>query len=250
MSTPEEFISDYEDKIINGLELIESLCRYDSWLVEIEKLETGGFVPRIFEDEEKKIFLNLFSKLEYMELYHNLFNEKIETLNYIQVKGNWIFQNLPSEVEYLNIDPEAEHGIVYKKEQFTLLEEMGKLVEFDIPLQKWIYKSSHSKEQDVKEILLARDYFLVQSKSEIPLAPDSQARKLFPIFITYYAAERFVIFLKNQNKGEYVIKKIPARELFPSLKNMNLEGIVFNCLGPVTPRAFQIQILDLILENV
>ncbi len=250
MSTPEEFISDYEDKIINGLELIESLCRYDSWLVEIEKLETGGFVPRIFEDEEKKIFLNLFSKLEYMELYHNLFNEKIETLNYVQVKGNWIFQNLPSEVEYLNIDPEAEHSIVYKKEQFVLLEEMGKLVEFDIPLQKWIYKSSHSN-QDLKEIFLGRDYFVVHNKSEFPLAPDSQRRELFPIFVTYYAAERFVLILKNQNpEGEYLIKKISAEKLFPALKDMDLEGIVFNCLGPVTPRAFQMQILDLILENV
>lgn len=253
MPTPEEFISEYEDKLINGLELIESLSRYDRWIVEIEKLETGGFVPKIFEDEGKKIFLNLFSKPEYMDFYHSLFNEEIQNTDHILVSGHWIFQNLPTGIDYVSIDPDREHNIIYKKDQIQLLNEIGKLVEFDIPIQKWTYTISktNTDKQEWRKIFLEREYYIIQNKSEIPLAPDLQSRKIFPVFVTKYAGERYILYLKNQqNKGDYNIRKIPGTELFPFLKKMELDGIVFNCLGPITPRAFQIGILDLLIADV
>jgi hypothetical protein len=249
MPNPEEMISEFEDQMINGLELIEGLSRYDSWILEIDKLPQGGFVPRIFEDEDKKIFFNLYSKLEYYEYYHDLFNENLENISTIQVKGYWIFQNLPKGLDYLTIDPEREHNINYKKEQFELLMEMAGLVEFDIPIQKWLVNISKTNSENIgfQKLISEKMFFVVQNEKELPLAPDNKKRKIFPVFASRYAAERFILFLKGQNiLGNYTIESILGSKLFISLKKMDIDGFVFNCLGPISPRAFQKNVLELL----
>lgn len=245
----QEIISEYEKNQISAVELIEAICRYESWILEIDKLETGGYTPKVYEDNDKKLFLALFSTKVNFKNFTQLNKLSYDENYIIKLSGYWLFQNLPRGIDYLSIDPEEKHNINYKKEQFEILNETAKLVEIDIPILKWQSRltSQAIDSQEVKELFLNKKYFVVKLENTFPLAPDKESRKLFPIFHTSYSANRFVIYLNQKNSNSSEILKIQSEKLFEALKDMEIDGFVFNPLGPITPRAFHKDLLKYIL---
>ncbi|MCX8000570.1 MAG: hypothetical protein N3A69_16730, partial [Leptospiraceae bacterium] len=137
------------------------------------------------------------------------------------------------------------HNINYSKEQLELLKETAELVEIDIPILKFQLRltSNSIESNELKEIFLHKKYYVVKHENYFPLAPDKEARKLFPIFHTDYSASRFVIYLNQKKSDHYEMLRIQAEKLFEFLKDMEIDGFVLNPLGPITPRAFHKDLL-------
>lgn len=245
MISIQEIIYEFEQNQISALELIEALCRYESWFLEIDKLEMGGYTPKVYEDDEKKLFLAIFSSKIHLKNFLQVHKFSFEENSFVKLNGYWLFQNLPNGIEYLSIDSEEEHNINYNKNQFELLKETAKLVELDMPILKWQSRilSQTPDSKETRELFLNKTYFVVKLNNSFPLAPDKESRKLFPIFHTQYSANRFIMFLNRQNPNSYEVLKVSAEKLFESIKEMEIDGFVLNPLGPITPRAFHKDLL-------
>ncbi|MCB1179276.1 MAG: hypothetical protein KDK36_16970 [Leptospiraceae bacterium] len=251
MRYPEEWVGEFEDGIITGFGLMEAMARFDRWLVGIERLEEG-YIPETIRDEDGNLFINLFSKPEYMDLYGKTWGEKFRPKFFLTLNGSWIFKNLPSGLEYLNIDPDSEHSILYKKHQIELLMEIGKMIEIDLSMRK-IIGTTVKKFVDIKEefqnLKNYSDYYFITKDEKAPLAPDDSNRKLIPVFTSKASAKMFSDWLKSgQEIEDLEIKQFSGHEIFPKLQKLQLDGIVFNCSGPITPCAFTLELAKKVID--
>jgi hypothetical protein len=251
--TPEDWISEFESGNISSYGLIEAFGRFDSWFVGIEKLDSGGFIPLVWKDEEGQRFLNIYSKKEYIDVYANIYGKEFFPELYLKLPGYWIFQNIPSGIDYINIDPESEHSVHYKKQQFSVLEEIGYMLEIDLPMRRILQTPLGDFPKIREEFLQLKDYkkyYLVLSDSKIPLAPDDNSRKLIPVFTSQLAAKLFMDWLEKVQgirKLESILHN--GRELFLRIQNSKADGIAFNCSGPITPCGFMIDLAKIVIET-
>jgi hypothetical protein len=93
-------------------------------------------------------------------------------------------------------------------------------------------------------------YFVVVADSEgspdLLMAPDAGGRKLLAVFTADDAVEAFVASL---GVSEGVATTMSGEELFFALRELPLDGFVFNCCGPVATRAFAMGAIDRILTS-
>ncbi len=91
-------------------------------------------------------------------------------------------------------------------------------------------------------------YFVVVADSEgspdLLMAPDAGGRKLLAVFTADDAVEAFVASLVA---SEGVATTMGGEELFFALRELPVDGFVFNCCGPVATRAFAMGAIDRIL---
>jgi hypothetical protein len=83
----------------------------------------------------------------------------------------------------------------------------------------------------------------------LALAPDNQGRALAAIFTAEDGFEAFVQALaETADIGRLRSVEIPGPVLFAQLAQMSLDGLVFNCSGPVPPVAFALPFAQVMLE--
>jgi hypothetical protein len=89
-------------------------------------------------------------------------------------------------------------------------------------------------------------YFLLMTSRGLPTAPDSQGRRLAAIFTSEAARDAFHEQIKTAEPEQIVYTHTNGADLFPWLRDMHLDGLVFNCMGPQKPIAF----VPLFIEEV
>ena len=90
---------------------------------------------------------------------------------------------------------------------------------------------------------------MVEDRRQMMLAPDDQGRKLGAVFTTTDAADAFIRDVEQSLEFTPSMRLFDGETLFDALAQMPLDGIVFNCKGPGTPRAVAIQFAQVILQN-
>lgn len=248
---PEDWIAQFEEGNLSSYGLLEAFGRFEKWIVGIEKLETGGFIPLVWKDEEGQGFLNVFSRMEYMQGYANIWGKEFRPEFYLSLPGYWIFQNLPTGISYINLDSEAEHTIHYKKHQFSTLQEIGKMIEIDLSMRRILQTpmQDFSKiKEEFQQLLDYKNYYLVFADSKMPLAPDDMGRRLIPAFTSELSAKLFTDWLESNHdiKNLHSVKH-SGKEFFTRLKSMQADGIAFNCSGPITPCGFVMDLAEQVL---
>ena len=82
---------------------------------------------------------------------------------------------------------------------------------------------------------------------QLVLAPDTKNRLLAAVFT---AADTLQAFLNDRTElldGNHRSVTVDGKTLFAQLKQIELQGLVFNCSGPIRPAALASQFLDLVL---
>jgi hypothetical protein len=90
-------------------------------------------------------------------------------------------------------------------------------------------------------------YHVLLTDKGMPTAPDSKGRKLGAIFTSEAALEAF---RERIQPGEAHPATVPGPDIFPQFRDMQLEGIVFNCCGPQPALAFIPEFLDQICDHL
>ena len=76
--------------------------------------------------------------------------------------------------------------------------------------------------------------------SQLVLAPDARGRQLAAVFTAEDCLQAFMDRVLTQVKPLPLSLMLSGQELFERLVAMPLQGIVFNCAGPVQPHAGQL----------
>jgi hypothetical protein len=155
---------------------------------------------------------------------------------------------------YLNIDPASPWAIHYKAEQFAVLRQWARMVGMDGILHR-VQNLPEVPETDRQGLLHFQHYYIVVNENtdgpRIGLAPDAQQRHLAAVFTAELACEKYLEWRQGHLQDETVNVyrlQLTGADLYRELASMDLDGIVFNCMGPLRPRAFSNKLSQFVLQ--
>ena len=231
----EAIINAYLNERIGYRDMLRKLISYKQWLVPVLQ-QDGEQRPNLVRHNEQ-IFLLVYSSAEQVP----------PNTTTMTIDGNWLFSQLESPIDTLVIDPQAPYALQFPKEKFSTLKEWAQTLYIESLLEKEEF-DAHT----LKELLEFQGYFipLVESESgvrHITLAPDQQQRKLAAVFTAEDALSLYVQNAQGALGKQLLIDRPEGKKLFAYLLQLPIEGIVFNCYGPGTPRALAKESLQSLL---
>ncbi|MGQ9903754.1 MAG: hypothetical protein ACUVRU_05280 [Anaerolineae bacterium] len=156
--------------------------------------------------------------------------------HFITIAGDELFDNLPDEVDIIRVNAYSPPELRYRGDQIPALRQWARAVKVERTLATPQPDLSLVKRFDAFYIVLRK---LDGKEMALTLAPDKRGRKLAAVFT---APDTLEAFLRNQGDGglkfEPQTVKTSGEILFDDLQHLPIDGIVFNCAGPVAPRLF------------
>jgi len=231
------------NKKVSGSQLLRCLASHTLWRVPA-RLE--GLVP-IFQEYELspgELHFLMFSDPEaYLRCRDHLGIEALGEYFIDRVPGSRAFSSITEEVSVVNINPFNPEEIHYTKQQIPRLRAWAQIIKVEQALE-----TISGQRPDYAVLKSFPEYYFVMEDTQfIALAPDTRGRKLAALFTADDALEIFLD--EHRDRGELKPIPIDGEKLFSAVKRMPLDGLVFNCCGPIRPRAFPLTFCDEILNK-
>ncbi len=233
--------------------LFRALIGHQDWWVPGTRDEDSGQLNlHILRHPDGTGHMQLFTSQEAMLQVR----EKIVTAEgypllgdkFLSVEGKAVFRFLEPSLDRLTLDPHSPHSLSFEAGDIMQLRRWAVVGRLEDML------TDPEQEEDPWTIMRRYPWYQVLLEGETEadhamiLAPDSEGRRLAAIFTTDDATQAFLDQVGDQLEGRAAIATSTGEELFVSLKQLDLDGMVFNCCGPTATRAFGIGVLDVILS--
>jgi hypothetical protein len=238
---PRAAIAEFLGKKLTGTQLLRGLATFRGWEVPA-RLESMVPVFAIFDRGEDRHFFMFSDKQAYLDCRAKIGIEAMGEYFISNLRGHSVFAALDDSVTVVNINPHCAQEIHYKKDQIPRLRSWARIIKTELALD-----SVEAKKTGYDAIRSFNEYYFIMEESQfIALAPDGRGRKLAALFTADDALDIFM-----ERNGKPAMKPVPinGEKLFGALKKMPLDGMVFNCSGPVTPQAFPLSFADEVLAN-
>ncbi|MCX6018544.1 MAG: hypothetical protein NTZ50_08595 [Chloroflexi bacterium] len=253
-------VEDWKAAIITDAELMRILASQEFWEMPVSDAAAAEAMEddvlsgvRIHEDKGGTRRLFIFSGSSAYRAHQKITGEK-ELPEFLAVQASWLFQILPPDIDFLEIDPNSAYGITFDREQMEQLSTCACSVDIEQTLfDLGDDESLTSEEMDamLSEVAEYPSYQLAVYETEngrsIALAPDENDRALAAVFTH---DDCFAAFVEESGDEEVRTITLSGVELFTELRSADLTGIVFNCSGPGEPVAFALGIADVVLRSV
>lgn len=252
-------IAEWQSKQITGAELMRQLVSFDKWMVPIAEPAAAeamgaGSSPRLMysQDAEGVSRLYLFSDGPAYDAFRRAVGDDApQDQHFLTTPGAWIFHLPLDQIDAVEIDPASPWQISYRKEQFTRLRALADAVEVEQALAA--LRTGTAQRGMVATVRLYERYILavcqINGEYSLALAPDDHGRALAAVFT---ADDTFEAFLSEGEavtpQGQLLRLTLPGAQLFEQLAKMPVDGVVFNCSGPVRPIAFAHEFFGVVLE--
>lgn len=258
--TPRYAIEQWQKKEIDGTALMRRIMAWKHWSIAIsesaaiEMLATNKAPGIMYNRDENgvgRVFI--YSDSAAYAIFCKAAGVT-EEQHFLSTSGDWIFRLELDGIAEIVIDPFTPTEIVYATEHFARLQEMAKAVKVEEALANLRFQPETADEM----IPIVRDYanyilpvHRVDGGMVLAMAPDSQGRDLAAVFTSTEAYDAFEpAWKEGYPDKDLLLFNLSGAALFAQLVQMNLDGIVFNCKGPVRPIAFAVGIAQLILDSV
>ncbi|MCB9594853.1 MAG: hypothetical protein H6719_19180 [Sandaracinaceae bacterium] len=114
--------------------------------------------------------------------------------------------------------------------------DLGVLREMATALEVEAFLGGHSNREDGFALLRGYPGFLICAEGAgVMMAPDNQGRRLAAVFTAPDCFDAF----RERHAGQPIpaATRVTGQELFTRLRDAPIQGLVFNCAGPVKPKA-------------
>ena len=240
-----ESLRQHQAEELTSTQLVRELIRHNTWHLPAGLME-GNPTPLIANAGGEN-WLSLFTDPDQIQAFTSKNPQSVEFT--MEMRGLFVFSSLQDGLTGVNIDPESEHAIHYRSEQFEFLRSMADGMILDEVLAGTLeLPDAFDRFKKFQHFQLPMR--VVDGRQQLMLAPDNQGRKLAAVFTTKDAAGNFSDKVSEELSFTPEFQSMDGKSLFERLSMMtDLEGIVFNCKGPGSPRAVAIQFAQVVLQN-
>lgn len=233
-------------KELDGDVFLRSMMHHPSWLVPgrhgARGLELGvittpkGRILEVYSDEDALARMERQSGSEF-------------TGELVRLEGHDLFASLAAlQVDRLNLNPGQEPKLSWRAEQIDLLVAWGRQAKVELALLE------PERVRDPVGTIAAYDgYYLVYERNEdthsIVLAPDSRGRSLAAVFTSWDSVEAFRASMQSEASGVLETVEFSAKELFPLIQRLDVQGLVFNPWSLIPARALSVALLSEIIPR-
>lgn len=238
MSPLRDALQSRHRKQLDDTTLLRILVEHGSWRVPALS-DPSGQHRLLIEERAGERWLQIFTDAEAMTQHVEAIGHA-DDLAYIETTGQWIFTHLADDLTGLVINPTQPHGVRFLAEHFPTLRSWGRALAVEAALEE--------RRDDAETVtLLSESDFLIAfipdgaGTPQIALAPDPQQRQLAAVFTAPDTARTFIEAAERALGRSLTVQSVNGGELFANLATMPLQGLVFNCLGPLNPIAVTLE---------
>lgn len=231
-------IQKFHQKEVLFRPLVRQLIDHSAWILPSHNKEH----PSLWRSPNG-IWLSAFTSME-------TFKQQASESDFITQQGMSLFANLNTPIDAIVIDPGTPYALQFTQKMFPTLKRWSAAINVERILENPQNRSEAAT--------ILRDYegFYIpviksdSGKAHLALAPDKQGRKLAAVFTAEDTLQRFLDIAQQALGDDLIIDMISGRKLFSTLYELPLDGVVFNCNGPVKPQALRMQFINyLMLED-
>ena len=232
-----ELIVAFHDQRISFDDIIRRLLN-TQWLIPADSIENNANTPvPLFREIESTNYLLVFSDedefnaLHYEDAPHTIRRSGLWILQ--QLRTSWLDTNLGAIV----LNPASAAALQFTREYFDLLLRWAQIVELETALRgQSTINELAIKIRNFGSFLLP--LFRTDTVTHIVLAPDDKGRQLAAIFTAPDAAKTYIDAAAQQDPDlEIYLDELDGTNLMTNLLALHadgmLDGVVFNCFGPV-----------------
>lgn len=242
-------IRDFQRGSVDGRALLRAFIAHPAWSVPAG-LGDAGPAPALSVDADGNRWLAAFTDRDAMEGYLATEAGRDPGRLWLELPGDAVIDLLADGVDGWNVNPLSPDALHYKAEQLPFLRSMNAACRVERILRG---------EADVVDepFGLLRDYdgwglvmrAAPDGRSQLVLAPDERGRKLAAVFTAPDCLDTFVSAVTEQLGIIPITVTTGGVELFRQLDQMPIDGVVFNCMGPVPPKALAHQFSAAVLQG-
>lgn len=159
---------------------------------------------------------------------------------WVETTGEWVLAHLSDDLAGLDVNAGLAEAVHFSRASFPMLRSWGRALAVERLLREQAVTAEASS-------LLMSAHFQIAftldgaGQPQLALAPDPQGRALAAVFTAPDTALTYQQAASKALQREIQLNEVPGGQLFAQLAQMSLDGIVFNCLGPVVPVAVSMQ---------
>lgn len=226
--------------------LFRSLMAHPDWHVPVCAGTDDEATVMTFVDAAGERWIKVFTDLGAVEAWAEQFGGEADG-RCIVTSGTNLFGALDDELAGVEINPGLPEGVHYQRPHIPLLRQWARITELESALE--------TIDADETPLGLLRDYdayVLVLKRTgpdsaHLVLAPDDDGRALAAVFTAEDTLAAFFDQVLSAADFEPIPVRVNGEQLFTQLRALPLDGLVFNCSGPVRPRAFGKRLADYVL---
>jgi len=249
-----EAIHAWQAQRIGPTALMRELVGHDRWELPVTERSAKAFrstnaapEPWLYEDHEGHLRLFLFSDRDAYRRYREAANlPREQTL--VTTPGVSLFTRDLGALEAIHIDPLTPDSLTLGRDLYRRLNVVADAVRVERALVLLRGGSTRVGNQLSAVRHFQAFHVAVREGDEGPtfgLAPDPRNRLLAAVFTLNDCYEAFA---REVGAATFKHGILTGEQLFSELLDAGLDGIVFNCCGPVPPVAFAPAFARLVLE--
>ncbi|MBX7057544.1 MAG: hypothetical protein K1X75_05715 [Leptospirales bacterium] len=234
-----------------GSALYRALVQFPDWLVPVISAQGDPPEERFFSlSIDGQSALPLFSETSLAEQWAPDAEGGVARM--LRLNGAFLFSRDLSAFEMVILDPDAPSERRLASKCFLELARMAASCGIEGLLQEFGSGDPPDIVQSARHLINYRDYQIMtldgERSSQLALAPDARGRRLAAVFTSEDRLQPFADWLQNiDGSKKYAREHLSGRDLFGALRNMPLDGVVFNCNSP-DPLAFSADFFDLLFD--
>ena len=237
-------IAGFFDKTLSGPALMRALATA-KWQVPGRAGAPGEAVLKRIPLNPGEAHLCLFSDAEALRDARLEAGDDAFGADFVETSGAAVFSQAVAEVHYVQLNPHSAQALHFRPEQFDMLRRWAEILGMERLIDEALHKPhgyNRLKGFDGYTILLRQE----NGRTRVAMAPDTKGRALVAVFTAPDAVDAFLARHGNQS-GEPML--IGGADLFERFAAMPIDGFVFNCAGPLPPRAFARQFAKIVVER-
>ena len=214
--------------------LLRALVSHGAW--RLPAVQEGEQVRPLLRQVGEERWLQIFTDAGAWQAHPRGLPEDQRAAGWVETTGEWVFGSLSDELTGLDVNPDLPEAVNFRQAGFPVLRSWSRALAVERVL------TSQDASEDAARLLLDARFQIAftlddAGQPQLALAPDPQGRALAAVFTAPDAALTYQEAAQKALQREIRISEIQGDHLFAQLAQMPLEGIVFNCLGPVSPVA-------------
>ncbi|MBX7220806.1 MAG: SseB family protein [Blastocatellia bacterium] len=243
---PTKAIERFRQGTLSEAALFRSLMAFDGWFLPTQTDSDGAPSIVSFQSGEGRRRLLIFTDEDAIETC--LDQESLEFGDQcLLTNGTELFWSVENSFATIEINPHSPAEMVFVSEQIPKLKQWARSVMVETAL------STVDVEETPLGFLKDFDGYIVVLRkvgdgAQMVLAPDNQGRQLAAVFTAEDTLEAFLLDILSVTEFEPLPIRLNGNKLFRQILEMPVEGVVFNCCGPVTARAFGKKLAEYVLS--
>jgi len=252
--SPREAIRAWHAQQLNATALMRTLIGHDRWELPVTERSARAFrttntapEPWLYEDQEGHLHLFLFSDRSAYRHYREVAALPREQ-PLVTTPGIALFTRDLGALQAIHMDPLTQDSLTLGRDLYRRLNVVADAVRVERALAQLRNGSTRVGNQ-LSTVRHFQAFHVAMRDAEdgptFGLAPDPRNRLLAAVFTLNDCYEAF-----TREVGASTFKHgiVTGEQLFSELLDAGLDGIVFNCCGPVPPVAFAPAFARLVLE--